>query len=76
MCRQCAGRGQGALPARHAESRAVAALDGATRSMGGGFGGPQKPRSRGEGPLAPPGAVSQEISDPGHHLDPGTLLID
>src|SRR6185369_6649545 len=34
MCRQCAGRGQGALPAGHAESRPVAALKGATRSIG------------------------------------------
>jgi hypothetical protein len=40
----------------------LSALDGATRSIGCGFVDPQKIRSRGEGPLAPPGAASQGFS--------------
>jgi hypothetical protein len=65
MCRH-ASRGQGPSPRDTLRRDRLRHSTGPRGSTGCRLGDPQKTRSRGEGPLAPPGAVSSTISDSGH----------
>jgi hypothetical protein len=70
MCRQCGGRGQGPSPRDTLRRYPLRHSIGGTRSIGCGFGDPQKIRSRGEGPPGPARRRRREsrISESGHEV--------